>query len=54
MILIKKKNILLEHKKELFALAEELLRKEVIVKEDLELILGKRKPNLQKELAEVI
>lgn len=36
------KNLLLEHKEELIAVAELLLKKEVIFKEDVENILGKR------------
>ena len=36
------KEILSNHKEELIALAELLLRKEIVFKEDIEVILGKR------------
>ena len=45
----KAKNILTKHKKDLVTLSELLLKKEVLFKEDLEKIFGKRKADESKE-----
>ena len=44
------KKLLTENKNKLTALAERLLKQEVVLKEDLEEILGKRSGNVEKRI----